>query len=178
MDDEIINGTLVAHEGVVVNHRVIDLLDATCEEVVGVADTDLQDAVSLDDSPIAVESSDDAADHASDSVEVEDGFSHDMLLDDDVDAAVVDDSVREDQSNGNATEESNDDMELEENVSPYDLGSVEDEYDIAGEEDLVADDVSADADENREVELMSDGQDDSVQESLEDDQNQDELSLE
>ena len=178
LDDEIINGTLVAHEGVVVNHRVIDLLDATCEEVVGVADTDLQDAVSLDDSPIAVESSDDAADHASDSVEVEDGFSHDMLLDDDVDAAVVDDSVREDQSNGNATEESNDEMELEENLSPYDLGSVEDEYDIAGEEDLVADDVSADADENREVELMSDGQDDSVQESLEDDQNQDELSLE
>lgn len=56
LDDEIINGTLVAHDGVVVNQRVSDLLDSGCEEIVGSDTEEESDDSELDGSGIELDS--------------------------------------------------------------------------------------------------------------------------
>jgi hypothetical protein len=175
LDDEIINGTLVAHEGVVVNHRVSDLLDATCEEVAGIANVDSQESVGVDDSLSSDKLGDEVTDHISDSVDMEDDSTHDTLPHDhDIDDKEVDESLREDPSNVGEAEDSLRGIEDDDDVLPHDLSSVDDENDDTGEQDLIEDGLESDIEESQKLELMSDDLDD-VEESHEDDQ--DGLSL-
>ena len=177
LDDEIINGTLVAHEGVVVNHRVSDLLDATCEEVAGVANVDSQESVGVDDSLSSDKLGDEVTDHISDSVEMEDDSTHDTLPHDhDIDDKEVDESLREDPSNVGEAEDSLRGIEDDDDVLPHDLSSVDDENDDTDEQDLIEDGLESDIEESQKLELMSDDLDD-VEESHEDDQDRDGLSL-
>ena len=177
LDDEIINGTLVAHEGVVVNHRVSDLLDATCEEVAGMANVDSQESVGVDDSLSSDKLGDEVTDHISDSVDMEDDSTHDTLPHDhDIDDKEVDESLTEDPSNVGEAEDSLRGIEDDDDVLPHDLSSVDDENDDTGEQDLIEDGLESDIEESQKLELMSDDLD-NVEESHEDDQDRDGLSL-
>lgn len=175
LDDEIINGTLVAHEGVVVNHRVSDLLDATCEEVTGVEDIDSHESIGVDD-PLSIDGlSDEVTDHVLDSVEMEHNSTHDALPHDhDIDDIEVDKSPTGDQSIEGEAEDSPVGIEDDDYVLSDDHSSVDDEKDDTGGQDLIRDGLDGDIEESQDLELMSDDFDD-VQESHEDDQ--DGLSL-
>ena len=59
---------------------------------------------------------------------------------------------------------------------PHDLSSADDENDDTGEQDLIEDGLESDIEESQKLELMSDDLDD-VEESHENDQDQDGLSL-
>ena len=149
LDDEIINGTLVAHEGVVVNHRVSDLLDATCEEVAGVSDVDSQESIRVDDSLTSDELDEETAGHMADGVEVEDDSTHDASLQGhDIDDVEVDELITEDEPLRGVGEDSMGGIEGEDNVSPHELGSVDDEYDDTGEQDLMEDDIEGGVEES------------------------------
>ena len=149
LDDEIINGTLVAHEGVVVNHRVSDLLDATCEEVAGVSDVDSQESIRVDDSLTSDELDEETAGHMADDAEVEDNsIHHASLQSDDIDDVEVDELITEDEPLGGVGEDSMGGIEGEDNVSPHELGSVDDEYDDTGEQDLMEDDIEGGVEES------------------------------
>lgn len=149
LDDEIINGTLVAHEGVVVNHRVSDLLDATCEEVAGVSDVDSQESIGVDDSLTSDELDEETAGHMADGVEVEDDSTHDASLQGhDIDDLEVDELITEDEPLGGVGEDSIGGIEGEDNILPHELGSVDDEYDDTGEQDLMEDDIEGGVEES------------------------------
>ena len=149
LDDEIINGTLVAHEGVVVNHRVSDLLDATCEEVAGVSDVDSQESIGVDDSLTSDELDEETAGHMADGVEVEDDSTHDASLQGhDIDDVEVDELIMEDEPLVGVAEDSIGGIEGEDNILPHDLGSVDDEDDDTGEQDLMEDDIEGGVEES------------------------------
>ena len=149
LDDEIINGTLVAHEGVVVNHRVSDLLDATCEEVAGVSDVDSQESIRVDDSLTSDELDEETAGHMADDAEVEDNsIHHASLQGHDIDDVEVDELITEDEPLRGVGEDSMGGIEGEDNVSPHELGSVDDEYDDTGEQDLMEDDIEGGVEES------------------------------
>ena len=149
LDDEIINGTLVAHEGVVVNHRVSDLLDATCEEVAGVSDVDSQESIGVDDSLTSDELDEETAGHMADGVEVEDDSTHDASLQGhDIDDLEVDELITEDEPLGGVGKDSIGGIEGEDNILPHELGSVDDEYDDTGEQDLMEDDIEGGVEES------------------------------
>ena len=149
LDDEIINGTLVAHEGVVVNHRVSDLLDATCEEVAGVSDVDSQESIGVDDSLTSDELDEETAGHMADDAEVEENsIHHASLQGHDIDDVEVDELITEDEPLRGVGEDSMGGIEGEDNILPHELGSVDDEYDDTGEQDLMEDDIEGGVEES------------------------------
>ena len=126
-----------------------DLLDATCEEVAGVSDVDSQESIRVDDSLTSDELDEEMAGHMADDAEVEDNsIHHASLQGHDIDDVEVDELITEDEPLRGVGEDSMGGIEGEDNVSPHELGSVDDEYDDTGEQDLMEDDIEGGVEES------------------------------